>query len=84
MPIFTELVLATKHHLINNMQKEYNIFLLIANRIERWYEFIVERYTIGCAMSKKTTSVDNEEHLSHLYGFLYNHRQSPEQKRKGL
>jgi len=37
-------------------------------------------------MSKKAGAkdADNEEHLSHLYGFLYNNRQTPEQKREGL
>ncbi len=38
-------------------------------------------------MSKKTARIDNEDneaHLSHLYGFLYNNQQTPEQKREGL
>lgn len=32
-------------------------------------------------MSRKTK---NDDHLAHLYGFLYNSRQTPEQKREGL
>ncbi len=40
--------------------------------------------TKGTKYTKDTKDASNEKHLSHLYGFLYNNRQTSEQKREGL